>query len=53
MQKAFVEHFSALSSPEDNLYRATNATIDPDNLAGSLREMKRLFEKAGIDETAK
>lgn len=53
VKKALIDEFDKPADPQDDIRRAVNASIDPDNLTGSLRDMDRVFAKAMFNDEAK
>ena len=53
VKASFISHFKPIEAPQDIILRATSATLDKQDLLVSLRNLDRLYERAGFNDAAK
>ena len=53
VRASFISHFKPIEAPQDIILRATSATLDKQDLLVSLRNLDRLYERAGFNDAAK
>ena len=52
VKASFISHFKPIEAPQEIMLRATSATLDQDDLLASLRELDRLYARAGFNYAA-
>ena len=53
VKQAFLDQYKPLEPPQDVIFRATNSSLDPDDLLSSMRDLDRLYDRAGFNDAAK
>ena len=53
VKASLISHFKPIEAPQDIILRATSATLNQDDLLASLRELNRLYARAGFNDASK
>ena len=53
VKQAFLDQYKPIEPPKDDIFRAFSGALDQDDLLTSMRDLDRLYDRAGFNDAAK